>query len=89
MAAAHQSFTDVCDYQATIASQPDTNELVVAFIDDYAQAGCLPGQMSIERVKELTNTFAVRFLNSVFAGGDMVTSDNAVIPDDVIFDAKN
>lgn len=89
VAAAHQSFTDVCDYQATIASQPDTNELVVAFIDDYAQAGCLPGQMPIERVKELTNTFAVRFLNSVFAGGDMVTSDNAVIPDDVIFDAKN
>lgn len=88
VAAAHQSFTDVCDYQNTIASQPDANALVVAFIDDYAQAGCLAGQMPIERVKEITNTFAVHFLDSVFGGGQMLTTDTMAMPDDIIYDAK-
>ena len=88
VAAAHQSFTDVCDYQDTIASLPDANALVVTFIDDYAQAGCLPGQMPIERVKELTNTFAVYFLDSVFGSGEMLTTDTVTMPDDIIYDAK-
>ena len=40
------------------------------------------------RVKALTNTFAVSFLESVFRGGEMITDQTNVIPDDVIFDAK-
>ncbi|MEM9463995.1 MAG: dienelactone hydrolase family protein [Actinomycetota bacterium] len=89
VAGAHQSFTDVCDYQDEVADLPDTNAIVVEFIEGYALAGCQPDQMPIERVKELTNTFAVAFLESVFRGGDMITAETHAIPDDVIFDAKS
>ena len=88
VAGAHQSFTDVCDYQDEVVNLPDANEIVVQFIEDYALAGCQPEQMPIERVKELTNTFAISFLESVFRDGEMITADNTIIPDDVIYDAK-
>lgn len=88
VAAAHQSFTDVCDYQDEIAVLPDANEIVVQFIEGFAEAACLPEQMPIERAKELTNTFAVAFLESVFRGGEMITAENTILPDDIIYDAK-
>lgn len=86
--AAHQSFTDVCDYQEEVASLPDTTEVVAELIDSYAQAGCLPEQMPHERAKALTNTFSVVFLNSVLRGGEMITEETNAIPDDVVFAAK-
>ncbi len=88
VAAQHQSFTDVCDYQDEVVDRPDVNAIVVEFIEGYAEAGCLPGQMPIERVKELTNTFAVSFLESVFRDGEMITDETNTIPDDVIYDDK-
>ena len=86
--AAHQSFTDVCDYQEDVASLPDTTEDVAELIDSYAQAGCLPEQMPHERAKALTNTFSVVFLNSVLRGGEMIPEETNAIPDDVVFAAK-
>jgi hypothetical protein len=44
--------------------------------------------MDIERAKDLTNTFAINFLESVFRGGELITDVNTAIPDDVIFMAR-
>lgn len=72
VAADHQSFTDVCDYLTAFnAGQPVTDP-VRSIIETFGEAGCGEGQMPIERVQELTNTFALRFLDSVFGNGEMV-----------------
>ncbi len=89
VAAEHQSFTDVCDYLDFFPTlDPPPSEAVLGAIDAVAGEGCSPDDMPIERVKELTNTFAVSFLDSIFADGEMVTADIVEIPDDVIFDSK-
>ena len=44
--------------------------------------------MPTDRVKELTNTFAVSFLDSIFRGGEMITPTNTEIPDDAIATVK-
>ena len=89
VAAEHQSFTDVCDYLVSFPLlDPPASEAVIVAIDAVAGEGCSPDDMPIERVKELTNTFAVSFLDSIFADTEMITSDNTEIPDDVIFDQK-
>ncbi|MEP1125000.1 MAG: hypothetical protein ABJH68_14040 [Ilumatobacter sp.] len=89
VAGEHQSFTDVCDYLDFFPTlDPPPSEAVIAAIDAVAGEGCSPDDMPIERVKELTNTFAVSFLDSIFAGGEMVTPDDTEIPEDVIFDSK-
>lgn len=89
VAGEHQSFTDVCDYLVAFPTlDPPPSEAVLGAIEAVAGEGCSPDDMPIERVKEITNTFAVSFLDSIFADGEMVTSDNTEIPDDVIFDSK-
>ena len=88
VAGEHQSFTDLCDYADALADRPDANALVVGVITEMSVEGCSPDDMPIERVKELTNTFAVTFLESVFRGGEMFTAENTALPDDVIYDAK-
>ena len=44
--------------------------------------------MDIDRAFELTNTFAIAFLDSVFRGGEMIDPTTTAIPDDVIFLTK-
>lgn len=88
VAAEHQSFTDVCDYQTFFPQLPDPTPAVLEVIDEFAVAGCSEGDMAIERVKEINNTFAVAFLDSIFRGGEMITPDNTEIPDDVIETVK-
>ena len=88
VAAEHQSFTDLCDYLDALVDREDATPLVVDVITEMSVEGCSPDDMPIERVKTLTNTFAVSFLESVFRGGEMITDQTNVIPDDVIFDAK-
>ncbi|NDH10517.1 MAG: hypothetical protein EBY44_02040, partial [Actinobacteria bacterium] len=88
VAAEHQSFTDLCDYLDVLVDREDATPLVVDVITEMSVEGCSPDDMPIERVKALTNTFAVSFLESVFRGGEMITDQTNVIPDDVIFDAK-
>ncbi len=85
VAAEHQSFTDVCDYLEFFPTLENPTEAVVETVEDFAEAGCSEGDMPIDRVKEITNTFAVSFLDSVFDGTEMITSGNTEIPDDVIF----
>lgn len=86
--AAHQSFTDVCDYLDFFPTLENPTPAVVGIIEAFAVEGCSDGDMPIERVKEITNTFAVSFLDSIFEGGEMITPDEFEIPDDVIYQVK-
>jgi predicted dienelactone hydrolase len=86
--AQHQTFTDMCDYQETVPLLPDVPAIVLDTIDTFAEQGCAPGDMPIDRAKDLTNTFAISFLESVFRGGTMIDPTATVIPDDVIFAVK-
>ncbi|WP_041298087.1 alpha/beta hydrolase family protein [Ilumatobacter coccineus] len=88
VAAEHQSFTDVCDYLEFFPTLENPTQAVLDTIEESAAEGCSEGDMPIERVKDITNTFAVSFLDSIFRDGEMVTDDNTEIPDDVIFAAK-
>ncbi len=72
LAADHQSFTDVCDYLTAFDNGQEVSDAVRGIIETFAEAGCAEGQMPIERVQALTNTFAVRFLDSVFRDGEMI-----------------
>jgi predicted dienelactone hydrolase len=84
--AQHQSFTDVCDYQAFLPSLGDAvPQPVLDTIDSQGAEGCSPGDMPIERAKELTNTFAVNFLESVFRDAELISDVDTTMPDDVIF----
>lgn len=88
VAAEHQSFTDVCDYLDFFPTLENPTQAVLEVIEESAEAGCSEGDMPIERVKEITNTFAVSFLDSIFKGGEMITDANTALPDDVIFASK-
>jgi predicted dienelactone hydrolase len=84
--AQHQSFTDVCDYQAFLPSLGDAvPQPVLDTINGQGAEGCSPGDMPIERAKELTNTFAVNFLESVFRDAELITDADTEMPDDVVF----
>lgn len=85
VAAEHQSFTDVCDYLEFFPTLENPTDAVIEIIDSFAEQGCSDGDMPIERVKDITNTFAVTFLDSIFKGGEMLTAENTEMPDDVIF----
>ncbi len=87
--AQHQSFTDVCDYQEFLPTLGDVvPQPVIDTIDGQGAEGCSPGDMPIERAKDLTNTFAINFLESTFRNAELITDANTAIPDDVIFTAK-
>ncbi len=83
--ATHQSFADFCEYQDYLATVPDAVPLIVETVDDYGAASCAPDAMASGRVHELTNTFAIAFLESVFRGGAMIDPTAVAIPDDVIY----
>jgi len=87
--AQHQSFTDVCDYQEFLPTlETAVPDAVIETIDSQAVEGCSPGDMPIDRAKELTNTFAITFLDSVFRDAEMIDAATTEIPDDVVFMAK-
>ncbi|NNC80118.1 MAG: hypothetical protein HKN94_08205 [Acidimicrobiales bacterium] len=83
-AAEHQTFTDVCDYQDYLPTLDAVPEPITTTIDSFAEAGCQPGDMPIDRAQELTNTFAIRFLNEVLRGGPGFDPETAM-PEDVVF----
>ena len=43
---------------------------------------------TFERAQDLTNTFAITFLDSIFRGGEMIDPETTAIPDDVVFMSK-
>ena len=86
--AQHNTFTDICAYLDFFPTLPGVNELVVETIEAQAVEGCSPGDMPIDRAQDLTNTFAISFLDSVFEGGEMIEPDAYALPDDINFMAK-
>ena len=83
--AAHASFSDVCDYLDEVAGRPEANPLVVEYLVTWADSTCSSPTMAPERVKELTNTLSVLFLDWVFGGVAMISADTHVIPKDLIW----
>ena len=82
----HQSFTDFCEFAAffpTMETPPP--DLIVDTVDDFGAESCAPDVMPSERAHDLTNTFTVAFLDSVFRDGEMIDPDTTKSPDDVIF----
>jgi predicted dienelactone hydrolase len=88
VAAQHQTFTDVCAYQTSFPNLPNVNPAVVEVIDEFAVAGCSVGDMPIPRAQEITNSFAVTFLDSLFDEATMFTPDAFETPDDLNFLAR-
>ncbi len=86
--AQHNTFTDICDYLEFFPSLPEVNPLVIETIESQAVEGCSPGDMPIRRAQELTNTFAVSFLDSIFADGEMISAESTDIPEDVNYLVK-
>ena len=84
----HQTFSDVCAYQQSVPLLADVPPLILDTINAYAEEGCSPGDMPIDRAHELRNTFAIAFLDSVFRGGEMIDPAAVTIPDDVIYAVK-
>lgn len=86
VAGQHQSFTDACAYLEVLPTvPPEVQAIIGPTIESQAAAGCGPGIMEIERAEELTNTFAITFLDSVFRDAEMIDADTTEIPDDVVF----
>ena len=84
----HQTFSDFCAYQQSVPLLPDVPPLIIDTINAYAEEGCAPDDMPIERAHELQNTFAIAFLDSIFRGGEMIDPTVVAIPDDVIYAVK-
>ena len=82
----HQSFTDFCEFSAFFATlDTPPPDLIVDTVDEFGAESCAPDVMPSERAHDLTNTFAVSFLESIFRDGEMITNANTTLPDDVIF----
>ena len=63
-------------------------DLIVQTVDDFGAESCAPDVMPSERAHDLTNTFTVAFLDSVFRDGEMIDRETTEIPDDVVFMTK-
>jgi predicted dienelactone hydrolase len=83
--AQHQTFTDLCDYLDFFPTLPEPNPLVIQAVEALATEGCSPGDMPIARAEELTNTFAISFLDSLFDGREMIDSGVGESVDDITY----
>ena len=88
VAAEHLTFTDMCDYVTFLPELGTVPEFIVTELDDRSQQGCSTGDMPIARAQDLTNTFAVRFLDAFHGDDAFIDPSTEALPDDVIFDAR-
>jgi predicted dienelactone hydrolase len=85
----HQSFTNACRYLGLLPTWPeDLQALARPLIESQAAQGCGEGIMDIQRAQDLTNTFAITFLDSIFRGTPMIDPATTELPDDIIFMSK-
>jgi predicted dienelactone hydrolase len=87
-AAEHETFTDLCAYQAFLPTLPDALPAVIDTINERTEAGCGEGDMPIERAQAITNTFAVAFLDEVFKGGEPIALDQVDEQTDLAYQVK-
>ena len=85
VAGEHQTFTDLCAYTRTLPLLEGVPEIVVDTIESYAEEGCSEGDIDDQRAAELTNGYAIQFLDQVFRGGPSIAS---APPADVIFESR-
>lgn len=87
--AAHQSFTDVCDYQQKLPTIDGIPAQFIETIDQFALSGCQATQMPFDRAKELTNQYVISFFLAHVAGDEayrlLLTPDYAADDADVEF----
>ena len=89
VAGQHQSFTNACRYLELMPTLPeDLQTLALPLVSSWAAQGCGEGIMDIDRAFDLTNTFAINFLESVFRDAELITDTNTAMPDDVIYMSK-
>lgn len=87
-AAEHLTFTDMCDYVTFLPELGTVPEFIVTELETRSAEGCSVGDMPIDRAQALTNTFAVRFLDSIIDGEPFIDPDTETLPDDVAFDER-
>ena len=89
VAGQHQSFSNACRWVELVPTWPQAlQDLAGPFLTSQAASGCGEGIMDIDRAQDLTNTFAISFLESIFRDGEMIDAATTEIPDDVVFMAK-
>lgn len=89
VAGQHQSFSNACRYVELLPTWPqELQDLAGPFLKSQASSGCGEGIMDIDRAQDLTNTYAISFLESIFRGGEMIDPETTEIPDDVVFMVK-
>ena len=85
VAGEHQTFTDLCAYTRFLPQLADVPQAIIDTIDSFAVEGCSEGDIDDVRAAELTNTYAIAFLDQVFRGGDPIVATH---PGDVLFQAR-
>lgn len=88
VAGKHLTFGEFCHYLDYWSTVPDVPFGVRRAMRVAADGACDPGAMPIARADALTNTFLIRFLQSVFNSGPSLESTFVPVPDDVIFMVK-
>lgn len=88
VAGEHLTFTDMCDYVAFLPELGTVPDFIVTELDDRSEAGCSPDDMAIARAQDLTNTFAIRFLDEFYNDEPFIDTTTEALPDDIIFDAR-
>ncbi len=83
---AHQTFTNLCEYADFLPTIGDgVPPIVVDTIEAVGEEGCSPGDIDDQRAHELTNTYALAFLDEMFRDAGPITFEP---PPDVIFMAR-
>ncbi len=88
VAGEHETFTDICDYAEQLPQLESVPEFVITAIDGFGATSCAPTAMPLDRAQEITNSFAIRFLDEVTQGGSPLSTDDVIYPDDIRFLTK-
>lgn len=86
--AEHLTFTDLCDYVTFLPELGTVPDFVTTELARRSEAGCAPDDMPSARSQELTNTFAIRFLDEFYEGEPFIDLASERLPDDVVFAAR-
>lgn len=85
----HLSFTDICAYVTLLDAAPDADAGGFrSLMNGFRGKGCQPDDFPYERVRDITNTFATTFLDSVFRGTEPIHLDQVAGQSDLIYHVK-
>ena len=65
--AAHDELSDVCEWAGLSGKFPDAPKIVVSYLELIAKQSCRPPNMAPERVHQLTDWYAIAFLERYLA----------------------